>query len=155
MYWDRCQVHALAVTDDEGPPDDLSPEEFAEWDDIDPTAPSAVELHFDLDYIVGRVEHGQWRSVDFWVAPATLTFSSVWDVNGGFRSLCRRMDLDRPVMTREPGKHDSWHLRGSELELSFTAVGWGLVVRRPPVLGSRRLRMAERGGISFDRTPFG
>ncbi|WP_330327851.1 hypothetical protein [Streptomyces pseudovenezuelae] len=54
MSFDSCQIHALAVTDDEGPPGDLTAEEFLKHDDIDDTAPSALRLHFDLDYIVRR-----------------------------------------------------------------------------------------------------
>jgi hypothetical protein len=87
MSWDSCQIHAFAVTDDEGPPDDLPPEEFLEQDDLDDTAPSGLTLHLDLDYIVRRVEP--------------------------------------PVY-----------------------------LRRPPRRGRRVLRMADRGGISFEARSF-
>ena len=45
---------------------------------------------------------------------------------------------------------DRWHLEGSCFDLTFLAAGYTLNVRRPPLLGRRVLRPAERGGFSFD-----
>jgi len=153
--WDHCRIHALAVTDDEGPPDDLTPEEFQDQDDLDPTAPSALELHLDLDYIVSRVDPGPMRDVRFWVAPATLIFSSVWDIVGSLRSVC--LPLELKTLVREPASPQGeprWHLEGRDMDLRFQAWSYTLYLRRPPRYGNRVLRMAERGGISFDPHPF-
>ncbi|MET8320048.1 hypothetical protein [Micromonospora sp. NPDC005189] len=153
--WDYCRIHALAVTDDEGPPEDLTPEEFQEQDDLDPTAPSALQLHLDLDYIVRRVESGPTRDVQFWVAPATLIFSSVWDIVGSLHSVCLPLELKN--LRREPASRRGepcWHLEGRDMDLRFQASRYTLYVRRPPRHGQRVLRMAERGGISFDPHPF-
>ncbi len=57
MSWNLCQIHALAVTDEEDPPGDLTPEEFLEQDDIDDTAPSADDRR-DVTYLVSLVGHG-------------------------------------------------------------------------------------------------
>jgi hypothetical protein len=157
MSWNLCQIHALAVTDDEGPPDGLSPEEFLEQDDIDDTAPSALALHFDLDYIVRRVEPPEpLRMVEFWVAPATLTFANVSTISGDLRSLCRpfeMINLDRlgPIV---PHDQTRWHLEGRDFDLRFTAWRFTLHLRRPPLYGRRVLRMAERDGISFEARSF-
>jgi len=157
MSWDLCQIHALAVTDDEGPPDDLTPEEFLEQDDIDDTAPSALELHFDLDYIVRRVEPPMpLRDVEFWVSPATLVFHNVWSIRGDLRSLCVPLQMTNLYRTSPaiPRDEAGWHLAGRDFDLRFQAWSFSLYLRRPPRYGRRVLRMAERGGISFEPRSF-
>ncbi|MET7376813.1 hypothetical protein [Micromonospora arida] len=153
--WDYCRIHALAVTDDEGPPEDLTPEEFQEQNDLDPTAPSALQLHLDLDYIVRRVDQGPMRDVRFWVAPATLIFHSVWDIVGGLHSVCLPFELKNLRQeARSRSGEPCWHLEGRDMDLRFQALDYTVYVRRPPRYGNRVLRMAERGGISFDPKPF-
>ncbi|RCG26535.1 hypothetical protein DQ384_29310 [Sphaerisporangium album] len=156
MSWDSCQVHALAITDDEGLPDDLTPEERLELDDLDPSAPSGLALHFDLDYIVRRVGPVPRRGFEFWVAPATLVFDSVWAVTGDLRSIClpletRNLHRSTPVIPRDETR---WHLEGRDFDLRFKALGFRLYLRRPPRYGRRVLRMADRGGISFEARSF-
>ncbi|SNT66007.1 hypothetical protein SAMN05421812_13047 [Asanoa hainanensis] len=153
--WDYCRIHALAITDDEGPPDDLTPEEFQEQNDLDPEAPSALELHLDLDYIVSRFDPGPMRDIRYWVAPATLTFSNVWNISGDLRSVC--LPLELKSLRREPASPDGeprWHLEGRDADLRFQASRYTLHLRKPPRYGNRVLRMAERGGISFAPHPF-
>jgi hypothetical protein len=53
-------------------------------------------------------------------------------------------------LRREP----DWHLAGHDFDLRFRASGYTLHLRRPPRFGGRVLRMADRGGISFDPRPF-
>lgn len=153
--WEYCRIHALGVTDDEGPPEDLTPGEFLDQDDLDPTAPSALQLHLDLDYIVRRVDSGSMRDFQFWVAPATLIFDSVWDIVGSLHSVCLPLELKN--LRQEPGsrlKEPCWHLEGRDMDLRFQARSYTLYLRRPPRYGKRVLRMADRGGISFDPHPF-
>jgi len=155
--WDSCQIHALAVTEDEGPPDDLTPEEFLEQDDLDDTAPSDLALHFDLDYIVRRVEPPEpWRSVEFWVSPATLVFHNVLSISGDLRSI--RLPLQTSSLSgRRPEvlhSETAWHLAGHDFDLEFRAWRFTLYLRRPPLYGRRVLRMADRGGISFEARSF-
>ncbi|MGW5561515.1 hypothetical protein ACWER9_30385 [Micromonospora sp. NPDC003944] len=152
--WDYCRIHALAVTDDEGRPEDPTLD-FLEFDDLDPTAPSALRLHLDLDYIVRRFDPGPMRDVRFWVAPATLIFHNVWDIVGDVRSACLPFELknlhqEAPARSGEP----CWHLEGRDLDLRFQALGYTLYLRQPPRYGNRVLRMTERGGISFTPKPF-
>ncbi|MCG5434972.1 hypothetical protein [Micromonospora foliorum] len=153
--WDYCRIHAFAVTDDEGPPEDLTPEEFQEQDDLDPTAPSALRLHLDIDYIVRRVDSGPMRDVLFWVAPATLIFDSVWDIVGSLNSVCLPFELKNLRQESRPHLPEPyWHLEGRDMDLRFQASGYTLHLRQPPRYGNRVLRMAERGGINFDPKPF-
>lgn len=158
MSWADCQVHALAVTDDEGPPDDLSPEEFLEQDDLDDTAPSALALHLDLDYIVRRIEPPMpLRSVEFWVSPATLVFDCVSAITGDLRSVglpLETRNLYRVRPTAPPLGDIEWHLAGRDFDLRFMGWHFTLYLRRPPRRGHRVLRMAERGGISFEPRSF-
>ncbi|WP_430502328.1 hypothetical protein ACQRWP_12145 [Micromonospora trifolii] len=152
--WDYCRIHALAVTDDEGPPENPTVD-YREDDDLDPTAPSALELHFDLDYIVRRVDPGPMRQVHFWVAPATLIFHNVWDIVGSLHSICLPFELKnlRQEARSRPGE-PCWRLEGRDLDLRFQASSYTLYLRQPPRYGNRVLRMTERGGISFDPRPF-
>jgi hypothetical protein len=159
MSWNLCQINALAVTDDEGPPDGLTREERLELDDVDDAAPSASELHFDLDYIVRRVESpgpGSSVGVGYWVAPATLTFRCVSGLSGDLRSVWMPLEMRSlhrlgPVVPRD---ETGWHVEGRGFDVWFRAWGFVLHLRRLPRYGSRVLRMAERGGISFDARPF-
>ncbi|MEH1017486.1 hypothetical protein V6U90_30915 [Micromonospora sp. CPCC 206060] len=157
MPWDFCRIHAFAVTAYEGPPwDDMTPEGYREHDDLDPTAPSDLLLHLDLDYIVRRVEFGPLRDVRYWVAPATLIFDNVWDIVGSLRSVCLPLELKSLRQEEATGRAQDhcWHLEGRDMDLRFQASRYTLYVRRPPRYGDRVLRMAERGGISFDPHPF-
>ena len=76
MTWDYCRIHALALTDDEGPPEDQILDGYREDDDLDPTAPPSLRMHLDIDYIVRRFEpEPTYGLVRFWVAPATSVFT--------------------------------------------------------------------------------
>ncbi len=157
MSWDSCQVHALAVTDDEGPPPGLSPEEFLEQDDVDDTAPSALALHLDLDYIVRRiVPPVPLRSVEFWVSPATLIFHGVGSISGDLRSLFLPLETRNLYRLKPATPHGEtrWHLAGRDFDLRFGGWTFTLYLRRPPRRGARVLRMADRGGISFEERSF-
>jgi hypothetical protein len=157
LSWDSCPIHALAITDDEGPPEGLSPEEFLEQDDVDDTAPSALQLHFDLDYIVRRVEPPEpFRDIKFWVSPATLVFNCVWTITGNLRSVCLPLEMrDLTLVGPEiPRDETAWRLTGRDFDLKFNAWGFTLYLRQPPRYGRRVLRMAERGGIGFEPRSF-
>ncbi|WP_327035830.1 hypothetical protein [Micromonospora ureilytica] len=152
--WDYCRIHALALTDDEGPPENPTLD-YREDDDLDPTAPSALQLHLDLDYIVRRVDPGTMRDVHFWVAPATLIVHNVWDIAGSLQSVCLPFEL-KNLRQEAPARSGErcWHLEGRDMDLRFQASGFTLYLRQPPRYGRRVLRMAERGGISFAPQPF-
>jgi hypothetical protein len=160
MSWNHlCRIHALAVTGYEGPPDGLTPEEFLEQDDVDDTAPSDLALHVDLDYIARWVESpgpGPLHSVESWVAPATLVFRCVAGISGDLRCLGMPLEMENLHRSGPVVPHDetTWHLEGDHFDLRFRAWGFTLYIRRPPLHGRRVLRMAERGGISFEAQSF-
>ncbi|HET9171004.1 MAG TPA: hypothetical protein VFN97_16320 [Actinospica sp.] len=156
LSWDLCQIHAIAVTGDEGPPDDLAPEELLERDDVDDDAPPAEELHLDIDYIVRRVQGSPWEGVRFWVSPATLVFHDVWSIGGELRGVWKPMTMTNLIRSEPRYRYESpgWTLVGEGLELRFAASGFTLHLRRPPRYGNRVLRMAERGGLSFEPRSF-
>ncbi|WP_159031159.1 hypothetical protein [Streptomyces acidiscabies] len=157
MSFDSCQIHALAITDDEGPPDDLTPEEFLEQDDLDDTAPSGLRLHLDLDYIVRRVEPpSPGRDAKFWVSPATLVFGCVGPISGDLRSIhlplrMRTLQLLGPTLPRDERQ---WRLEGDGFLLEFSAWSFTLHLRQVPRYGRRVLRMTDRGGINFEPRSF-
>jgi hypothetical protein len=53
-----------------------------------------------------------------------------------------------------PHDETGWHLEGRDFDLRFTAWRFTLHLRRPPLYGRRVLRMADRGGISFEARSF-
>ncbi|MGW1281119.1 hypothetical protein ACWD4V_29735 [Streptomyces tsukubensis] len=116
-----------------------------------------MQLHLDLDYIVRRVEvSSPWREVKYWVSPATLVFDCMGPISGDLRSVhlplqMRRLQQVEPTLPcSEPG----WYLEGNGFLLKFSAWRFTLHLRRPPQYGGRVLRMADRGGISFERRSF-
>lgn len=155
--WGSCRVHALAVTGGEGPPDDLTPEEFLEQDDLDDTAPSAVTLLLDLDYIVRRVGQREYfRDVRFWVSPGTLVFRNVSSIACATRSVFLPLETENLRRLERESRDDDtgWHLAGRGFDLTIRSPGFTLFLRQPPRYGRRVLRMAERGGINFEARSF-
>lgn len=118
---------------------------------------------FDLDYIVEWVhpEFGR-RTFRFWIAPATLTFGGVWELEGhlapsslsdGGRCL-ELLDLHREPAQDGHGGY-RWHLEGAGFDLRFRAPGYRQTFRRPPVLtDDQRLTPEQRGGVVLDEIPF-
>lgn len=135
MGWSETSVHAIAAI----------PENF--------------ELLFDIDYII------QWvypvppdKYFTFWVAPATLVFSNVWNVKSHLESESGEFslqNLDRlDEQTTPNGKMTDWlwKLSGDGGSMSFRATSYKQYFRKQPVLTQfQKLRFDERGGLCFDR----
>lgn len=154
MSWDLCQIHALAMTDYEVP-EDLTPEEFLEQDDVGDDAPSFTKLHFDLDYIVRRV---RGRSgMDYWASPATLVFHNVDSVSGELHGVWHAIQMRSLTRTVRAVGYETlvgWKLAGDHFELGFGASGFTLYLRQPPRYGNRVIQLRRRGGISFEPRSF-
>jgi hypothetical protein len=106
---------------------------------------------------VRRVEPpSPWRDVDFWVSPATLVFHNVWSITGDLRAVCLPLETRNLYRLGPEIPHDEtkWHLAGRDFDLRFKAWSFTLYLRRPPRCGRRVLRMADRGGISFEARSF-
>ncbi|MGW2872621.1 hypothetical protein [Kitasatospora sp. NPDC001225] len=140
MGWHDATVHGLYVQ---------------QTDDFLP------RLLLDLDYIV------QWvhpvrpaRNFSFWVAPATLAFEEVWDLQGdfGFEGMAPELEIaDLHRLAPDDDKQDSphWHIEGHSFDLKFRASGFRQYVRETPRLTSTPvLSGAERGGCRFTEAGF-
>lgn len=135
MGWHGAYVHAIAAI----------PENF--------------ELMLDIDYIV------QWvnpippeQHFKFWVAPATLVFSNVWNVKFCLESESGEFSIQGLERLNEQatlnGKMTDWLWRflGNEGSLSFRATAYKQHFRKQPILTlSQQLMLNERDGISFNR----
>jgi hypothetical protein len=130
MSWHDATVHAIAFH--EGEQDD--------------------RLLLDLDYIV-RWLHPEppARGFTFLVAPATLVFENVSDLQGELDTRSSRMLLH--IDTIERGKAEyAWVIQGHDFALTLFASGFRQHFRGRPIrTASQRLQLGARGGISFDQ----
>jgi hypothetical protein len=141
MGWHDVTIHALCVQP--GASDDSLP-----------------RLLLDIDYIVRWIHPvAPETHFSFWIAPSTLAFEDVWDVEGdlGFRGMALSLDIDHlRRSTPEDGRGGpQWHLEGHNFDLTFRATGFRQYLRQAP-LHARRLLLthSERGGLSFAETAF-
>ena len=123
--------------------------------------PDTFELAFDIDYIFEWVNPAQNETYfKFWVAPATLVFENVYDVE---------MEFDVPdfelnmIVRKEPQRSKNaeyierdtewlWSLEAHRGGIDFRSVGYKQFVRKKPVFSQAQiLEMDVRGGISFYR----
>ena len=134
MGWKNAYIHAIA------------------------TIPETFELLLDIDYIVRWIDPTPpSNSFTFLVAPATLVFSNVYNVEIHLESQSGEFsiqNLDR--LDEQPtlnGEMKDWLWKfDDEGSLSFRATGYTQYFRRQPILTSfQQLSFAERGGISFSR----
>lgn len=121
--------------------------------------PETFELLFDIDYIL------QWRApapseenFTFWIAPATLIFEHVAEIdfqlqssNGEF-SIQDIHRLDERVTPNRKMTSWLWVIEGNEGSIRFRAGGYKQYFRTQPILvSSQRLLYTQRNGLSFKR----
>jgi hypothetical protein len=133
MGWHDVTVHALA------------------------TVPEQYKLLFDLDYILNWVKPvPPSTNYAFWLAPATLEFNNVIDLEIHLDSDSSEIILDEihrldPQPTPD-GTTTSWQwvivtTRGA---IRFRAIGYTQYIRSAPILTTSQVfTLDERGGISF------
>ncbi len=116
----------------------------------------SFELSLDIDYICKWVKK---KNFLFWVAPATLIFKNVYDIN-----ICTDyLDLtildiqrDKPSNPKNANYTEeqieyNWTIETTCGEITFISVGFTQYIRQSPVLIKRQnLSLGERRGISFD-----
>lgn len=121
--------------------------------------PENHELLFDIDYIM------QWEppipsaiGFTFWIAPATLVFAHVSEVEMQFASVDGSFaieDIQRfDAQTTPNGKltHWRWLIDGNAGSVRFRATGYRQYLRRQPVpVAAQQLTYEQRGGFSFSR----
>ena len=149
MCWHDCPIRAVAFADDS----DYDAEQYES------------ELIFDIDYIF------QWIPVEtngttwfsFYLSPCTLVFEGAYDVSlhlstvgyipvlpdiGGLT-----ITANEELLKRGYRQYDVCIETHNSESITFRATGFKQYVRKPPILSeSQHLSLAQRGGISFDRT---
>lgn len=121
--------------------------------------PENFELLFDIDYIVNWVNPVPPDSYfTFWIAPATLVFTNVGNVEFHLKSQSGEFslqDLHRvDEQTTPNGKMTDWlwKLSGDDGSVSFRATGYKQYFRKQPFHTQfQKLRLDERGGLCFSR----
>jgi len=136
MDWHDVQIHAIAMAN-----------EF----------PRLVELLLDLDYIIQWVDPRPPEEYhNFWLAPATLVFENVSELN--IRLQTEQLECQIDEMKRDARMTPSgvliwqWTLSLHQGELSFWSTGYKQYFRQRPIFHKKQhLSLDERGGISFGR----
>jgi hypothetical protein len=142
MGWHDVTVHALCV----------QPAVSDDW--------PLPRLLLDLDYIVRWVHPvAPETHFSFWIAPSTLVFEDVWDVEGDldFKGTALHLTIDNIRRSAAEGSRGGprWHLEGHSFEMAFRATGFRQYMRQPPQHSPHlALTYADRGGISFTETGF-
>ena len=133
------------------------------WHDVQVYAvaflPNTFELMLDIDYILEWIHPAPNETYfKFWVAPATLVFGNVYEVEMGLDEPDFELDAIERKEPREPknaqhiGRDTEWlwSLEAHRGGMSFRSVGYKQYIRRSPVLSQlQTLEMGARGGISF------
>lgn len=125
--------------------------------------PDQFELAFDIDYIFQWVDRAADETYfNFWVAPATLVFKSVYDVRFDFEldfaegleiSDIKRTD-NRPVNSDNPlaGQDWRWNIETHQGDITLRATSYEQFIRLLPSFGRQQtVESARRGGVSFFR----
>lgn len=139
MGWHDARIHALAFVEDGGP--------------------ETRSLLLDIDYIF------QWvppvapaNHFTFWVAPCTLIFPEVTIdfIHIDDPQLVFEVEISDLNRLEQPSEiwGEKWQIQLQSGEMTFWARGYEQIVRRyPKHIHGQTLSLAERGGLSFDRTP--
>lgn len=120
----------------------------------------SFEFALDIDYILQWVRpNDDETSFKFWVAPATLVFRNIWNLNMEIGSLDLEIqDLQRSNprppknvnYIKESLEYD-WLIETNSGEISFTAVGYKQYFRKEPFFSNlQSISFSERGGVSFE-----
>ena len=134
MFWHDNPIHAISFSDN-------------------------FEIILDIDYVFEWVLKG--KKYIFWISPCTLVFENVYNITfdiGPFSS-----DLIIDFITKENPQKPSnaehinreieydWTIVMQQGEITFKSVGYKQYVRQAPkLLGTQKLLLNDRGGISFD-----
>ena len=138
MGWHDCQIHAMA----------FFPENF--------------ELVFDIDYLFEWIDPQPNETFfKFWVAPATLVFNNVYDVELEIDSHNVNLEIDNIKRDDESLPHNAefirkesewlWTIECQEGEIRFRSVGYQQFIRTAPHLTQSQTLDRKVKGISFTR----
>lgn len=119
------------------------------------------EIAFDIDYILKWINpQGLENTFKFVVAPATLVFRNVYDLNINTsltEVIIESIERSNPVRPKnanyikEQLEYD-WRIETTNGEISFKSVGYEQFFRKNPTLiDQQHIGLLKRGGISFDQ----
>jgi hypothetical protein len=118
----------------------------------------SFEFALDIDYIFQWVHPPENETYfKFWVAPATLVFENVYDlefnIEIGFGEILEIADLERTQEKDFDNKEIwQWILSTQQGEIKFKSSGYKQFIRKEAVFGhSQTIDTSVRGGISFHR----
>ncbi|QNA77662.1 hypothetical protein C8250_001550 [Streptomyces sp. So13.3] len=141
MGWHDVTIHALCVQP--GPSENSLP-----------------RLLLDIDYIVRWVHPVPPEThFSFWIAPSTLVFEDIWDMEGDldFKGMGMSLDIDHLRRSVSDGSlaHPHWHIEGDGFDLKFHATGYHQYLRQAPRHSPRLVLSHEaREGLSLAETAF-
>jgi len=145
MCWHDVSVHGFAIQVQEGT-----------WHH---------NLLLDIDYILKWVSPTPPNmNFSFWVAPCTLVFKNVFDLEIATEHVGGRLQVPEIESLGLVGSFEQekgvsvyeWHLSFHNFgDIWLKSYGFTQILRAAPVLtGSQALSIEERDGISFDNTPY-
>jgi hypothetical protein len=138
MGWHDSQIHAMAFS------------------------PANFELILDIDYILEWIHPKPEETYyKFWVAPATLVFENVYEVDINTWSYSSGLEID--AITRKDigaprnaefirkAREWLWTIECQEGEITFRSAGYKQYIRTYPVFGGQQTLDLSSRGLSFDR----
>ena len=140
LNWHDCKIYGLS------------------FDDVN------YKFFLDIDFIFEWIQSSNNdKGYMFKIAPATLVFHNVWDVNFNIDTNLS-LDIDNISMNnpRFPKNKDvlpeifeyDWCIELLQGAISFKSIGFELHVRKPPIMMQMQsFGLKERGGISFSTLP--
>jgi len=119
------------------------------------------KLLLDIDFILEWVKpESNNIYFSFWVSPATLVFSNVYDLNIEISTIlgidiCKVLREDPKVpRNKEYINKDTewlWRISSNQGDITFKSVGYRQYIRREPILtDGQSIPYIERGGIFFN-----
>jgi len=138
MGWHDSQIHAMAFS------------------------PANFELILDIDYILKWIHPKPEETYyKFWVAPATLVFENVYEIDITTRSYPSGLEIDA-ITRKDLGAPRNaefirkahewlWTIECHEGEITFRSAGYKQYIRTYPVFGGQQTLDLSSRGFSFDR----
>lgn len=118
------------------------------------------KLLLDIDYIIDWVKPEPNNIYfSFWVSPATLVFTNVYDLNIEISTtlgidICK-VFREKPIVpiNKEYINKDTewlWRISSNQGDITFRSIGYKQYIRRKPILtDGQNIPLIERAGISF------
>jgi hypothetical protein len=127
-------------------------------------SPDTFELLLDIDYIFQWVnpEQGE-NSFRFWVAPATLVFRNVYEVEFDVLTTTG-LEIDNLTRSEPRAPRNaayierdvewSWTIDCQQGDIKLWSIGYNQYIRSTPQFGqTQKLELEVRGGYSFAKGP--